>query len=152
MFSHFISIWKQSLMIRRLLKCQVCLTVATTLSLTPKCEIQPFVFPVLRCSCRTCLLYLNFTKKLNVPNCWLHFAILLQHCARPCCWMSDFRSFHWAQQELFSQILMAAAASLLTKALLRRWLHKGVSPALPRSRVPGRLWVRGRGPQRLSIL
>lgn len=118
MFSHFISIWKQSLMIRRLLKCQACLTVATTLSLTPKCEIQPFMFPVLRCSCRTCLLYLNFTKKLNVPNCWLHFAILLQHCTGPRCWMSDFRSFHWAQQELFSQTFNGSSCLSSDKSLV----------------------------------
>lgn len=43
LFSCVRSIWKQSLIIRRLLKFQASLTVATTLSLTLKGEIQPLV-------------------------------------------------------------------------------------------------------------
>lgn len=138
LFSHVVNIWKQSLIIKRLLKCRASLTVTTTLSLTLKCEIQPV-------SCVEMQLLKIFTV-LKFYNNFMYLIvnyILSPCCTRPCNWMSSFKSFHLAQQKLFSQpILVAAAASLLTEVLLRGWLHKGISPTLPRRRVPGKLSTR----------
>lgn len=64
--------------------------------------------------------------------------------------MLGFRSFHLAQKLFFQPVLVAAAASLLTKVLLRGWLHKGIFPTHHRRRVPGKLSARYGSPKDLA--